>query len=106
MADDKTPPADPRNGDYYAPRDERFDVVLCKDGVGHHAAGVDDFRRINVTTDQGAYGARSLPEIEKAMGEGYSIVSVVPPGHLTEGERMARQRAHEAEFGAFDRAKV
>lgn len=106
MAQDPAPPADPRNSDYYAPRDERFDVVLCKDGVGTHAAGSDDFRRLSVRTDQGAYGARSLPEVAAAEKEGFTVVSVVPPGQLTEGERMARQRAQAAEYGEFDRSKV
>lgn len=101
----ETPP-DPRTGDFYAPRDERFDVVLCKDGVGHHAAAEGDFKRIPVQTDQGAHGARQLPEVEAAEKEGYNVVSVVPPGHLTEGERMARQRAHDEIYGSFDRSKV
>lgn len=100
----ETPPA--KTGDYYAPRDERFDVVLCKDGIGAHAAGLDDFRRVSVRTDQGAYGARSVPEVEAAEKEGYTIVSVVPPGQKTEGERMAQQRAHAAEYGELDRSKV
>jgi hypothetical protein len=100
----ETPPA--KTGDFYAPRAERFDVVLCKDGVGTHAAKSDDFKRVNVQTEEGAYGARSLPEILAAEKEGYTVVSVVPPGQLTEGERMARQRAHDDTYGAFDRTKV
>lgn len=105
MAEHQTPPGDPEN-DFYQANPERFDVVLCKDGVGHHAAKQEDFRRIQVSTNKGAFGARSLPEVEAAMGEGYNIVSVVPPGHQTEGERMARQRAHDDTYGAFDRSKI
>lgn len=103
---DQTPPSDPRKNDYAAPRDERFDVVLCKDGVGIHAAKSEDFKRVHVATDQGAYGARSLPEILAAEKEGYTVVSVVPPGQKTEGERMAQQRAHASEYGELDRSKV
>jgi hypothetical protein len=106
MANENPPPPDPRRMDFYAPRDERFDVVLCKDGVGHHAAAEGDFKRISVQTDRGAAGARNLPEVEALEKEGYNIVSVVPPGLLTEGERMARQRAHDDTYGAFDRTKV
>lgn len=96
-----------RDKDYQAPRGESFDVVLIKNGVGAHAAKTDDFARVPVTTSEGAYGARSLPEVEAVVATGYFVYQVVGPGLSTEGERMARQRAHDAEFGRpFDRVNV
>lgn len=97
---------DPRDNDYRAPRQESFDVVLVKNGVGTHAAGADDFKRVNVTTTEGAYGARSLPEVEEIAKTGYTVVNVVAPGRLTEGEQQARQRKHDETYGAFDRSKI
>lgn len=103
---DPNPPKDPRKTDYFHPRTERFDVVLCKDGVGAHAASSDDFKRVSVETDDGAAGARNLPAVEAVEKEGYTIVSVVPPGRMTEGETLARQRANDSVYGATDLSKI
>lgn len=100
-------PEDPRNGPYYAPRAERFDVVLLKDGVAPHTAKPEDFRRLPVTADGGPYNARADAAVLKAEAEGYTIVQVVSPGHRPEAERDAIRRAHEAAMGPpLDRAKI
>lgn len=92
--------------DFQAPRGETFDVVLMKNGVSAFSCTEDDFKRVNVHTTEGAYGARSLPEVEAVVKDGFNVYAVVTPGLRTEGERLARERAHEATYGSFDRSKV
>lgn len=92
--------------DYMAPRTETFDVVLLKNGLSTLSATSEDFKRVTVTTTEGAYGARSAPEVEAVAATGFNVYQVTSPGVFTEGERLARQRAHDKEFGAFDRSRI
>lgn len=94
-----------RARDYGAPRTEAFDVVLVKDGVLPHAAKPEDFKRIPLTAE-GAYAARSHAEVDAAEKAGFTVLQVMGPGQATEAERMARSRAQDAIYGAFDRTKV
>lgn len=96
---------DERKGDYYAPRSERFDVVMLRAGVAQHVAKPDDFKRVSVVARE-AFGARSDAAVLAAEAAGYQLVTVVNPGGTSDAENQARRRAHEAEFPATDRTKI
>lgn len=101
---DPTPP-DPRNGPYYAPRGEAFDVVMLKNGVPPHTAKHADFRRESVTATE-SYQARFDPKVAAAEAAGFTIVQVVSPGWRPEAEREAIRREHEAAMPPLDRTKI
>jgi len=91
---------------YAAPRNQSFDVVMLKRGVGSHVATPADFKRVRVVAE-GPYDARSAPDVAAQETAGFDVLRVCGPGGTTHEEHQATLRAHQAEAGApLDRTTI
>lgn len=81
----------------YPVRKEFFDVVLLKDAAAEHTAEPEDFLRIEQIEATSTMTAQDDPRVVKAIKEeGYHLVQVVPPNHVTAAERQAHARVHQS----------
>jgi len=101
------PPGAPQSApeDYAFHRGQNFDVVLMRKGVNGMEAKPDDFKRVAVGAVSST-AAREAPEVAAAAGKDFEVHQVTGPGHTTEFENMARQRAAAAARGDLDRSMI